>query len=82
MLPSASRIRSVVADCKTEIDITLALRSHKIRYSYATDTGYMSIRIPCRKGIVRIYRTCSRSAPFLVRPDSPMYTAPILHKDD
>lgn len=71
MIISADRIRSIVADCKTLPDLTHSLRSHKIKYSLTTDTGYLSVRIPCRKGCIRIYKTCSRSAPFLVRSESP-----------
>ena len=71
MLITSDRIRSVIADCKTEIDIVSTLRAHKIRYSFSTDTGILAIRIPCRKGYIRIYKTCSRSAPFTVRTESP-----------
>lgn len=83
MIITAARIKNIIADCKTEIDIVSSLRCHKIRYSFATDTGYTSIRIPCKKGCIRIYRTCSRSAPFLVRNDSPtmVYPVPVLHND-
>lgn len=83
LLCTTNRIRSMIADCKTEIDIVCTLRQHKIRYSFATDTGYTSIRIPCKKGCIRIYRTCSRSAPFLVRNDNPamIYPVPVLHND-
>lgn len=66
MLVNSSRIRSIVADCKTEYDIVLALRSHKIKYTYTTETGILNIRIPYRKGCIRIYRTCSKNTPFMV----------------
>ena len=83
MLINSSRIRTMISDCKTEPEIISVLRSHKIKYSYATDTGFLSIRIPCRKGYVRIYRTCSRSAPFHVKAIEPqtIYSFPVLHPD-
>lgn len=83
MLVSSDRIRSLVSECRTETDVVSVLRSHKIRYSFSTDTGTLSIRIPCRKGVVRIYKTCSRSAPLAVRSDSPVpfYHVPVLHPD-
>ena len=69
MLPNIDKIRSVVSGAKTEQDISLLLRSHKIRFAFTTETGFLSIRIPCRKGCVRVYRVCSRSCPFVVRYD-------------
>lgn len=70
ILINSNRIRSIIADCKTEQEIILSLRSHKIKYTYTTETGFLSIRIPCKKGIIRIYKTCSRSAPFVVRSET------------
>ena len=61
MLLTADRIRAVVADARTEKDIELLLRSHKVRYSYDTSTGFLAFRIPARSGTVLVYRTCSRS---------------------
>lgn len=80
---SPSRIRAIISDCHTEREISDVLRRHKIKYSFATDTGYMSIRIPCKKGFIRIYRTCSRSHPFLVSsvPPVPFMPVPVLHND-
>lgn len=72
LLVTADRVRSAITGCTTEKDIEMSLRRHKIRYSYATDTGYTSLRIPCRKGTIRIYRSASRSAPFVVK-----YSAPV-----
>lgn len=76
MLITSERVRSLITDCKTEMEVVSVLRSHKIKYSFTTDTGYMNIRIPCRKGCIRIVRVCSRSAPFLVRADTP---SPVPH---
>lgn len=53
---SAKKIRSLLARCRTETDVITALRSNKIRYSYTTETGNLSIRIPYRKGVIRIIR--------------------------
>lgn len=67
LLINPARIRSVIADARTEKDVELSLRRHKIRYHYDTSSGYTAIAIPCRKGIIRIYRSVSRSAPFIIR---------------
>lgn len=78
MKVTAERIRSMVADCKTEADVIRSLRSHRVKYYFTTETGYMSIKIPCRKGAVRIYRTCSHSAPLRMTSSSPLpYTVPV-----
>ena len=71
MLLTADRIRAVVADARTEKDIELSLRSHKIKFSYDTGAGFLAFRIPARSGTVLVYRTCSRSAPFTVRAAAP-----------
>ena len=79
---SIKRVRSVVADCKTENDIALALRSHKIKYSFSTDHGFLQIRIPYRKGFIRIYRTCSKACPWFVStvPSVPWFApVPVIH---
>ena len=83
ILLSSSRIRSIIADCKTEIDVIAALRYHKIKYTYSTDLGNLSIRIPCRKGYIRIYRTCSKTCPYLVTAVSPttIYPVPVLYPE-
>ena len=72
ILPSSSRIRSIVAECSTESDIAITLRKHKIKFAYTTETGFLSIRIPCRKGCIRVFRTCSRSVPFTIRQENPI----------
>ena len=85
MLLTADRIRAVVADARTEKDIELSLRSHKIKFSYDTSAGFMAFRIPARSGSVLVYRTCSRSAPFAVRAAAPAvypYTLPRFAWDD
>lgn len=72
ILLSADRIRSAISGARTEKEIELSLRRHKIRFSYDTSAGFLAYRIPVRSGSVLVYRTCSRSAPFAVcsaRPD-------------
>ena len=71
-LLTADRIRAIVADARTEKDIELSLRSHKVRYSYDTRAGFLAFRIPARSGVVLVYRTASRSAPFQVRSVAPV----------
>ena len=81
---SANRVRSLVNDCKTEMDVASILRSHRIKYTFTTETGYLSIRIPCRKGCVRVYRTCDRKNRFMVRGISRtdmVLPVPVLHND-
>ena len=83
LLLTADRIRSVIADARTEKDIELSLRSHKIKFSYDTGAGFLAFRIPARSGTVLVYRTCSRSAPFVVRAAAPAVypVAPLLRVD-
>lgn len=82
ILINTKKIRSLIADCKTEMEIVSVLRSHKVKYTFTTNTGYLSIRIPCRTGAVRIYRVCSRSAPFLVSNEQgKIRPIPVLHND-
>ena len=79
---SIKRVRSIIADCKTESEIALVLRSHKIKYSFSTDHGIFQIRIPYRKGFVRIYKSCSRSCPWFVStvPSVPWFApVPVVH---
>jgi hypothetical protein len=82
MLITADRIKSLVSECRTEPEVVSVLRSHKIKYTFSTDSGYLAIRIPCRKGYIRLYRTASRSCPFLVRQDSPVpiQSIPVYHQ--
>lgn len=70
ILLTADKIRSIVADCKTEQDIIFSLRSHKIKCGFSTETGFTTIRIPYRKGVIHIYRSCNRSCPFVVRSNA------------
>lgn len=81
MKPTAGKIRSIIADCNTEYDIIQSLRMHKIKYGYTTETGILSIRIPCRTGTVRIYRSCSRSLPYRIHPAPGRNVVPVLPVD-
>lgn len=54
---TAARVRSIIADAETERDVIEALRRHGIRYGYSTETGYLHIRIPCRRGYLRVFRS-------------------------
>ena len=66
-----NRLKTIVSDCKTDADLAATLRHHKIRYRYTTESGFLSVVVPCSTGAVRIYRTASRSNPFRVVPASP-----------
>ena len=66
-----SRVKSIVSECKTDADLVANLRRHKIRYGYTTETGFLSVVIPCSTGKIRVYRTASKSNPFRVVPVSP-----------
>lgn len=68
MFTTSKRIRLILKDCRTEADAQILLRSHKIRYKYSTDSGFLSIVIPTITGSVRVYRTASRSKPLHVDP--------------
>lgn len=67
-----SRIKAIVSECKTDADLVANLRHHRIRYRYTTESGFLSVVIPCSTGKVRVYRTASRSNPFTVAPVSPV----------
>ena len=66
-----SRVKSIVSECKTDVDLIANLRRHKIRYGYSTDAGFLSVVIPCSTGKVRVYRSASKSNPYKVAPVSP-----------
>lgn len=82
---TSERVESLIASAKTEKDLVALLRSHKIKYSFTTDTGTLTIRIPCKKGYIRIHKTRSASRPFTAAPVPPSpwnCTAPRLHAED
>lgn len=69
MFTNAQRLKAIISKAKTEQEIILLLRAHKIKYSFTTETGFLNIRVPLRKGCFRIYKIASRSAPFVIRFD-------------
>lgn len=66
-----NRIKDIITECRTDADLIANLRHHKIRYKYTTETGFLSVVIPCSTGKVRVYRTASKSNPFRVAPVMP-----------
>lgn len=86
-LLSASRLRRIVSGCNTEADIQSALRAHCIPFSYETAAGILSIRVPARRGCIRIYRAGTARAPFLAALVPPAsagyaYTVPRYNAND
>ena len=84
LLITASRLRSAIADARTEKDIEMSLRAHKIRFSYDTSSGILAFRVPTVTGSALIIRTASRSAPFRVLAAAPapaVAPVPVLHPD-
>ncbi len=86
MLLSAARIRRIISDCNTAADIQATLRAHCIPFSYETAAGNMSIRIPARRGCIRIYNAETARAPFLAALVPPVsagynYTVPQYRND-
>ena len=41
ILITAARVRSAIAEARTEKDVELLLRAHKIRFSYDTAAGFL-----------------------------------------
>ena len=78
LLVSAARVRYILAGARTEKDVEYILRAHRIRFSYDTQPGFLSFRIPARTGAVIVYKTASRSAPFMVRSAAPGSVAPVV----
>lgn len=72
ILVTSKRLRSIISECKTDADLVANLRRHKIIYGYTTETGFLSVVIPCSTGKVRVYRTASKSNPFRVGSVSPV----------
>ena len=79
LLLTVDRLRSVASAATTEKDLEKSLRRHKIRYTWTTDPGYLAARVICRSGPVLIYRSASRSAPFVIRSAAaPAVRLPVL----
>ena len=80
ILLTSSRVRSVLKDARTEKDAVAALKAHRIKYSFSTIGGVFHILIPSRTGMIRVYRTASKSAPLavtLVAPAPYQFARPI-----
>jgi len=73
---TADRVRSILDDARTESDAALALRRHRIRYTFSTAGGFLHIRIPARAGVITVTRTASKSAPLRVAAAVPASVAP------
>lgn len=79
LLLTVDRLRDIVSAATTERDLVKSLRRHKIRYTWTTDPGYLAARVICRSGPVLIYRSASRSAPFVIRSAAaPAVRLPVL----
>lgn len=72
---TADRIRAMIAGCRDEKQVIAALKAHKVRYKldpYAKGCYALNLYIPCKTGKIRIYRSCSRRAPFIVQHMTPV----------
>ena len=72
MLPTTNRIRSILKDCQTDADVAATLRYHKVKFKYTTETGFLSVVVPCLTGSVRIVRRASKTAPFSIDSVAPV----------
>lgn len=66
VLLTVDRVKAILAGVMTETDAALALRRHRIRYTFSTAGGILHIRVPARSGCITITRTASRTNPFRV----------------
>lgn len=85
LLITADKVRAIADAAVNEKDLETLFRTHKIRFSWTTAPGFLAARVPVRSGSVLVYRTCSRSAPFLVRASAPAvnpYPLPRFSWDD
>lgn len=75
---TADRVRSMLTNCKTEKQVLTVLKTHKVKFSPRSfSEGYsLNIYIPCKTGMIRVYRSCSRSAPFVVQHLTPVSFIP------
>ncbi len=71
---TAERVRNIIECCTTEKQVISALKKHKVRFTPAKySEGYsLNLYIPCKKGMIRVYRSCSRSCPFVVQHLTPV----------
>lgn len=80
ILITAARIRSLISACRTDADITAMLRGHKIRYTYTTEGGELAIRIPTRKGALRIIRNAPGK--MIIHNSAPVPYYPTLYSEE
>lgn len=73
-LINTARIKTLIESARTEKDIECLLRSHRIHYKYDTSEGFTAFRIPAKTGPVLVFRTASRTAPFMVQAAPPRCT--------
>lgn len=72
------RVRSMLADCKNEAEVASTLRYHGVKFRYSTDSGFLSILVPCCSGTVRIFRTASKVCPMVMTSVAPVpYRKPL-----
>lgn len=71
---TADRIRSIISGAKDEKAVLSTLKHHRVRFNVrkSPEGCAVNIFIPCKTGKIRIYRTCSRSAPFMVQHLTPV----------
>ena len=75
---TADRVRSMISGCRSDQQVLSVLKKHKVSYKQAPfSEGYMlNLRIPCRTGVIRIYRCCSRRSPYVVQLLTPVMMTP------
>lgn len=77
-LITAERLSAMIDGLTTEAAVLAALRHGKIKTIKRFPDSSFDYYIPCKKGMIRLYRACSRSHPFMIRPVLPScYPDPI-----
>ena len=71
ILITTNRIRSILADCRTNADVAATLRIHKVKFRYDTAPGFLRIVVPTATGTVQIVRRASKTAPFTIDAVAP-----------
>jgi len=68
---TADRVRSIIHGARDDKTVLKRLKAHKIKFNVSKTYG-TTIYIPCRTGKIRIYRSCSRSCPYVVQHMTPI----------
>ena len=77
-LITSERLSAMIDGLTTEAAVLAALRHGKIKTIKRFADSSFDYYIPCKKGMIRLYRTCSRTHPFIIRPVLPcIYPDPI-----